>query len=217
LKAIFIVCLISIIGCGSTVDTTSVTENDNAPAIDFNEKNGWASTYEVLIDPNFTQTEIASITQAVLTWEAAVPVQMSIWTAVCTGSVPGQICVHYWPDYLDGGPSDNTIDFATGSGLLGYTWWDNNHADIIMYDWYIDGGWTFNAPNDGGVIGGNQLFFMAVLHELGHAQGLIHHVGEYIMNPDLPSGPNTLTANDADQWFTLRGLPSIPDDAGLTY
>lgn len=188
---------------GAEGGETANLEGDNASLSTFDPKDGWATSYMVLIDPTFGSQDQEVLIQAIGVWQAAVPVQFSVWMSACTTAAPGQICIHNGADYADGGgPGENIPN------IWGYTQWTTDHADIYMYLTYSSYWGTSNIP-DG--------FWETTLHEMGHAQGLVHHTGYYVMDPCGNCGPMpfTLTADDANQWLSLRGYPTLPEDAGL--
>lgn len=181
----------------------NATTVDSVPLSTFSPENGWATDYMVLIDPTFGSQDQEVIIQALGVWMSAVPVRFSIWVSPCDTSASGQICIHNGADWTDGGGPGQDI-----ANVLGYTAWSNDQADVYIYCTYSTYWGTDDIPD---------AFWEVVLHEVGHAQGLIHHTGYYVMDPCANCGPMpfTLTADDANQWLTLRGFPTIPEDAGL--
>jgi hypothetical protein len=148
--------------------------SDNQAYSTFDDKNGWATDYMVLIDPTLQPDDQSTLLFALSDWASAVSVHFSTWVSVCDKAVAGQICIHSGADFPPGtGPGE-------APGITGYT-------------------------------------YNTALHELGHAMGLVHHTGPYIMNPcvNCSGVPSQLTADDADQWLMLRGYPLLPANASL--
>ena len=206
MRSILITSLLCITGCAvssapTPFDTSSTIDAGNS----FDEKNGYATDYIILIDPTFATDDLNNITSAIQDWSMAVPVKFTIWLATCNAAQPGQICIHNYQNIpIDQRPCDDAVD-AGGTMYLGCTAFYKTYADTYLY---LSTAQTQNTnPNS---------FWFTALHELGHAQGLLHHNGPYLMNPcGVCGGATNITADDANQWLTLRGYNSIPEDAGL--
>lgn len=184
------------------VDAGAATNTDNnLPSNTFDEKGGWATDYVVLIDPQFPAADTENLVSALQAWEDNVPVRFTTWIAVCDKAGAGQICIHNGvsldPTTRPGGPN---------TSLTGWTGWTQTSADVYMY--VSTAGTVTSHPN---------VFWSTAEHELGHAQGLVHHPGNVVMNACVNCGETGIVADDANQWLTLRGYPTIPETAKLAY
>lgn len=141
--------------------------------------------YKIVIDPSFTPEEVQGMITATHSWENAVPVTFDFAVAVCTNPGFEQICV-------SPAPTSFTVTENVSGQVLdldGVCYMDGSTDHIYMYPRSE----SFDA-----------LFFEQTFqHELGHAQGLVHHTGCYVMNPILTECAQTPTTNDVDQWFEV--------------
>jgi hypothetical protein len=56
-----------------------------------------------------------------------------------------------------------------------------------------------------GKLPNQDVFLLTVMHELGHAQGLVHHsLGYNLMNPDVNDKQSGITCDDVNQWYYVR-------------
>ena len=66
--------------------------------------------------------------------------------------------------------------------------------------------WVFEPALEGVAIPGwtdEELFVAVAAHELGHAMGLVHHAGPYLMNPTI-GGSKLPAPDDVAQWRDLH-------------
>ena len=139
---------------------------------------GYPTTYDLVIDPSFGSDESQAIIDAATAWESATGVDFHVSIADCIPlKSPGVICVR-----------DAT---SLQSDELGLTTWnkETGSADVELPATAI----------------GLSQWYPVALHELGHAMGLVHHVGAFVMNPVLQSDATSPTEDDIEQWVNLRG------------
>jgi hypothetical protein len=167
--------------------------------------------YTVYLDPAFSADELSEIVGGLADWTTHVPVTFDVVVTTCSGFVSGVICTHRAATTADL-PGGNSND------LLGETYTvrgrEGTRGDT--------GGWSLEPLPESGVDGGEMWIDMSQVatavaayptvlsavfnHELGHAQGLIHHYSPVValMNPYLVGGSTTVTCDDVSQWWYVR-------------
>lgn len=149
-----------------------------------NNSKTYLKNYQVLVDPSFNSDQVNSIIQAAEAWETAVPITFEVSISECTDPGFAQICVRQSlssaTSYVDGAVRD-----VDGLCFMG-----GDHATIYMFP-------TANNSDD------PSFFGLAFLHELGHAQGLMHHEGCFVMNPVETECAKSPTQDDIDQWWSI--------------
>ena len=151
------------------------------------------NAYRLMIDPNFTQDQQAQIVAAAMAWERAVPVKFDISVGSCSGAHDGLICIH---------SSDiPTVTAKAGNpAALGITTYGGSPP--------VDGAETWMATS--ALVNDNPawMFYSAVAHELGHAQGMQHvlQVGALMNARELDSSRGPITCVDVGEWNSVRGL-----------
>ncbi len=139
-------------------------------------------SYQVVIQSgDFTREQEGQIVQAMEAWESAVPVTFRVHVDGCPDPLWNTVCVR----------SVTTIAEPSGAKAYGRT----DMHDELDYSSFVN--IAADTPPD--------LFVKVVTHEMGHAQGLVHHGAGTLMyattNADQAAAP---TPDDVAQWETYR-------------
>lgn len=146
--------------------------------------------YTVEIDPTFTAAQQEAVLAALEDWSANVPVKFSPVVTACSHGRDGSLCIH------NSTHADIVANHGAGPTTWGVTFGSSSGEDV-------DGAETWIATD---VIPAAD--FQGVLaHEIGHGMGLEHETGatSELMAPGLSGWSRTVTANDAAQWYRVRG------------
>jgi len=143
----------------------------------------YLDNYQIIVDPSLA-SYVANMVEAEEAWENAVPVTFATVTGDCINPTRSQICVK-----LSLNDSDDP-GIGGDSHLGGETFvYDGTDGVIYIYPWALE-----QSPS---------YLTSLVMHELGHAQGLVHHPGCNVMNPSITQCAVTPSADDISQWHSI--------------
>jgi hypothetical protein len=153
---------------------------------------GLGDSYDVRVDPRFTQDQQGTIVAALDSWEAAVPVHFTTSIEPCSGVHGGTICVHASDSATIAANQQQPDGTGVGLTLREKSW---GHV--------VDGGEVFiDVPTV--EEGYAEDFQRIVAHEIGHAMQLDHNAPGNLMAAWATEDAPTPTCTDAAQWFDVR-------------
>lgn len=138
------------------------------------------TTFHVVMDPALAPATQQASLDAATAWHEAVGSTFIFTVGACPHSQPsGMVCVRP----VESLPHGVYCTTAYTEGLPGQASAIIYVAEPTIPDGYLD---------------------TALLHEFGHAQGLVHHNGHVTMNPVLQDESPTITDDDRDQWYSIH-------------
>ena len=161
--------------------------------------------YTVYIDPAFSDAETESVVKGLDSWVAVIPsLRFSPIVSSCSGFGDGEICIH----------RSNLVGVVSHHGEANYlgvtnvVFGNDHRGDSGGYDGK-DGGEVWLDMNEIAATAvilpsNSDVLAQSTAHEIGHAMGLIHHNGYFLMNANIQGSAQTPMCDDINQWYYVR-------------